>query len=30
MSTHPSAENRIRKIKEWTNEIILDFPPNKA
>ena len=27
MSTHPSAENRIKKIKEWTNEIILDYPP---
>ena len=30
MSTHPSAENRIKKITEWTNEIILDYPPNKA
>jgi|TARA_B110000444_G_C18838210_1_gene597326 predicted Zn-dependent protease len=28
MSTHPSAENRIKKINEWKNEIILDFPPN--
>ena len=27
MSTHPSAENRIKKIKEWTNKIILDYPP---
>ena len=27
MSTHPSAENRIKKINEWTNQIILDFPP---
>ena len=27
MSTHPSADNRIKKINEWTNEIILDFPP---
>ena len=27
MSTHPSAENRIKKINEWTNKIILDFPP---
>ena len=27
MSTHPSAENRIKKINEWTNEIILDYPP---
>jgi len=30
MSTHPSAENRIKKITEWTNEIILDFPPIKV
>jgi len=29
MSTHPSAENRIKKIKEWTNSIILDYPPIK-
>ena len=28
LSTHPSAENRIRKINEWTNQIILEFPPN--
>jgi len=28
MSTHPSADNRIKKINEWTNEIILDYPPN--
>ena len=27
MSTHPSAENRIKKINEWTNKIILDYPP---
>ena len=27
MSTHPSAENRIKKINGWTNEIILDYPP---
>ena len=30
MSTHPSADNRIKKINEWTNEIILDFPPIKS
>ncbi len=30
MSTHPSADNRIRKITEWTNEIILDYPPLKV
>ena len=29
MSTHPSADNRIKKINEWTNEIILDYPPLK-
>ena len=27
MSTHPSAENRIKKINEWTNEILVDYPP---
>ncbi len=27
MSTHPSADNRIKKINEWTNKIILEFPP---
>jgi predicted Zn-dependent protease len=30
MSTHPSAENRIKKINEWTNNIILDYPPIKS
>ena len=29
MSTHPSAQNRIKKINEWTNEIILGYPPIK-
>ena len=29
MSTHPSADNRIKKITEWTNEIIIDYPPIK-
>ena len=29
MSTHPSAENRIKQIDDWTNEIILDYPPIK-
>ncbi len=28
-STHPSYENRIKKINEWTNNIILDYPPIK-
>jgi len=27
MSTHPSAVNRIKKINDWTNEIILKYPP---
>tara|TARA_B100000963_G_scaffold321881_1_gene305535 strand:- start:50 stop:877 length:828 start_codon:yes stop_codon:yes gene_type:complete len=27
LSTHPSAQNRIKKINEWTNDIILDYPP---
>ena len=27
MSTHPSSDNRIKKIDEWTNKIILDYPP---
>ena len=30
MSTHPSAENRIKKINEWTNQILLDYPPLKT
>ena len=30
MSTHPSADNRIKKINEWTNQIILDYPPIKV
>jgi predicted Zn-dependent protease len=29
MSTHPSADNRIKKINEWTNKIILEYPPIK-
>ena len=27
MSTHPSAENRIKKINDLTNEIIIKYPP---
>ena len=30
MSTHPSANNRIIKINEWTNQIIIDYPPLKT
>ena len=29
MSTHPSSKNRIKNINEWTNDIILDYPPIK-
>ena len=29
MSTHPSPDNRIKKINEWTNNVILDYPPIK-
>ena len=29
MSTHPSAQNRIKNINEWMNKIILDYPPLK-
>tara|TARA_B100000963_G_scaffold136503_1_gene118763 strand:- start:1962 stop:2789 length:828 start_codon:yes stop_codon:yes gene_type:complete len=29
MSTHPSAENRIKKIREWTNDVIIKYPPIK-
>ena len=30
MSTHPSSTNRIKNLEEWTNGVILDFPPIKA
>ena len=29
MSTHPSAENRIKKINEWMSKITLEYPPIK-
>jgi predicted Zn-dependent protease len=29
MSTHPSSENRILKLNEWINSVILDYPPIK-
>ena len=29
MSTHPSSDNRIKKITEWINEVIVGFPPIK-
>ena len=27
MSTHPSSDNRIKNLNNWTNGIILDYPP---
>ena len=31
MSTHPSPENRKKKIEDWINEITLNYPPiNKS
>ena len=27
LSTHPSPDNRIKKINEWMNEITLQYPP---
>ena len=27
MSTHPSSSNRIIKINDWMNEVILNYPP---
>ena len=29
MSTHPSSDTRIKNLKNWENEIILDSPPIK-
>ena len=29
MSTHPSPDNRIKKLNEKVNEVILDYPPIK-
>jgi len=29
MSTHPSADNRIKKLNEWMDEVIIDYPPIK-
>ena len=28
MSTHPSADNRIRKINEWIYQVMIKYPPN--
>ena len=27
MNTHPSPDNRIKNINDWTNEIIMEYPP---
>ena len=27
MSTHPSADNRIKKIEEWMKEVTIEYPP---
>tara|TARA_A100001011_G_C14278955_1_gene830614 strand:+ start:1381 stop:2208 length:828 start_codon:yes stop_codon:yes gene_type:complete len=29
LSTHPSPENRIKKINGWINEVVLEYPPLK-
>ena len=29
MSTHPSSDNRIKKLNEWMNEVTLGYPPIK-
>ena len=29
MSTHPSSTNRIKKINDWINQVILEYPPIK-
>ena len=29
MSTHPSADNRIKKINVWINKVVLEYPPIK-
>ena len=28
LSTHPSSQNRITKLKSWINEVIREYPPN--
>ena len=29
LSTHPSADNRIKNINGWINEVVLNYPPVK-
>jgi len=28
MSTHPSPDNRIKKINDWIYQVMMEFPPN--
>ena len=28
MSTHPSPDNRIKKINDWIYEVMMEYPPN--
>jgi predicted Zn-dependent protease len=30
MSTHPSNQNRIKKLQDWVNEVIIKYPPIKV
>tara|TARA_B110001452_G_scaffold230125_1_gene206331 strand:+ start:1036 stop:1809 length:774 start_codon:yes stop_codon:yes gene_type:complete len=30
MSTHPSSKKRIENLREWVNEVIIDYPPIKT
>ena len=30
LSTHPSSEKRIENLKEWINQVILEYPPIKV
>ena len=29
MSTHPSSDNRIKKLNDWMNEVTIKYPPIK-
>jgi len=29
LSTHPSTKNRIKSLKRWIDEVILEYPPIK-
>ena len=30
LSTHPSPDNRIKKINGWINEVVVEYPPIKV